>query len=343
MTKRKRLLAAAIGLLVLFFVVTGIPAIRDRIFPWTVRQVLAKTLYTYPPWGFSVTKVQPGQEVYVETGDGRRLPADYFPARPPRRGRILFVHGSIPKGRRFTPYRFLARRFSERGYDVLLPDIGGFGDALLEPEAVPTFGADVAAAARTLHTLSGDRDPASFLVIAHSLGASMALEAVLQHELRPGRLVIWDPPLGGEIRRVSLARPQGLDRFRSELQVKGGGLSRAADQALLDYMVTLDPLDQIPRLPRPRPRTLAPLGSLVNDHRTLTHTAGSNATWLTVLDLVGVDHFLDMVALGQTGSWILYRPGNCRLFMDSVLSWVDLNAPPRAGKDRSTSPARSVP
>ena len=80
----------------------------------------------------------------------------------------------------------------------------------------------MAAAARTLDRVSGDADPRGLVVLAHSLGASMALDAVVRRGLRPGRLVLWDPPLSGGICHAAGPGRRGVRRFRGGLQAEGG-------------------------------------------------------------------------------------------------------------------------
>jgi len=327
---RRRILCSLLAVMAVGVIAIAIPSIRYALLPWTACRVLEVTILTYPPWGFSVTRVEAGSPVQVETGSGRRLAADYFPpARPddgsgPARGRILFVHGSIPKGRRFSPYRFLSRKLAEQGYHVLLPDIGGYGESPLPPGVMPTFGADVKAAAGALDRLAGSSEPGSIVVIAHSLGSSMALEAVVRHGLRPARLVLWDPPLTGKIDRGSPEEARGgLRRFRSEIQVQGGGTLSVDDKVLLDYLDGLDPQDLLKIMPEPRPKTLAALGSLVGDHSNLLKAIGIQSRWLTIVDLTGVDHFLNMVSVGGEDRWLIYRPGNAALFLDTIERWLE--------------------
>jgi len=327
---RRRVLCSLLGLFAAGAIVVGVPSIRHALMPWTASRVLEVTILTYPPWGFSVTTVEAGSPVQVEAGSGRTLAADYFPAAlsdggpKESKGRILFVHGSIPKGRRFSPYRFLSRKLSGLGYHVLLPDIGGYGESRLPAGVMPTFGADVKAAADALDRLAGSAGAEGLVVIAHSLGSSMALEAVVHHGLRPAKLVLWDPPLAGKIQRSSPeAARSGLRRFRSEIQVQGGGTLSVDDEPLLAYLDSLDPQDLLQTMPEPRPRTLAALGSLVDDHSTLLKAIGLHSRWLTIVDLTGVDHFLNMVSVGNGDRWLVYRPGNAVLFLDTVGRWLE--------------------
>lgn len=322
MTWRRKILLTALLAFAGFLLCAAIRPLRYAVFPWTAARVLEITILEYPPWDFRLVRVEPGEQVVVPVSAGRSLPADFFRAAGEARGRILLVHGSIPKGRRFSPYRFIARAFAEDGYDVLLPDIGGYGEARIAPDALPRFGTDVAAAARALDGLS--RAGSGPVVIGHSLGCCMVLRAVLHHGLAAERLVLWDPPLGGELERTHAAGPGTIRRFRGELQVEGGGGSRAADAAVAACLADLEPLALLGALPEPRVPTLVALGSLIGDHRPLLDTVGLASRSTTVLDMTGVDHFLDMVSLGADGGWLLYRPGNCRLFTASVVKWVTL-------------------
>jgi len=323
MTKRRCFfLLSGIFLVVAVICITVRP-VRHALFPWTVNRILEVTILTYPPWGFSMTGVEPGTQVVVEADHGRRLQADLFRTSGPLKGRILFVHGSIPKGRKFSPYRFIAGELSKLGFDVLLPDIGGYGDSPLEPGSVPTFGADVAASARALDGLTENLDSRDCIVIGHSLGASMALEAVVHHGLKPWKVVLWDPPLTGEIEKTDAGALKALNRFRSEIRVVGGGKLLVEDGALMKYFKSLEPLALLRSIPEPKTRILAAIGSLIGHHGPLMEEAGIRAEWLSVLDLTGVDHFLNMVSLGSEDSWLLYRPGNMKLFLDSVIPWME--------------------
>jgi len=46
--------------------------------------------------------------------------------------------------------------------------------------------------------------------------------------------------------------------------------------------------------------------------------------WLTVLDLSGIDHFLDMASMGWSDRTLLYRPETPRIFIDTVVEWLDM-------------------
>ncbi len=322
MTWRRRFFYGAgilVGILVICVLVRPV---RHALFPWTVNRALETSLLRYPPWRFSLTEVEPGEQVVVEADRGRRLPADLFRASGSARGRILFVHGSIPKGRRFSPYRFLAARMAEAGYHVLLPDIGGFGESRIEADTLPTFGADVAAAARALDGLVEGVDSRGPIVLAHSLGASMALAAVVRHGLKPWKMVIWDPPISEGTFSAAEGAPSPLDRFRSELQVEGGGLLSVGDDVLGNYFRSLEPLELLRSMEEPRPETLVVIGDLIEDHGPLLEATGIHVEWLTVLDFSGIDHFLDMVSLGWSDRTLLYRPGTPKIFIDSVVEWM---------------------
>ncbi|MBN2489584.1 MAG: alpha/beta fold hydrolase [Planctomycetes bacterium] len=335
----RRFLLAVLLLAVAAALCVAVAPLRDAVFPWTVSRVLETTLLTWPPWGFRVTRVAHAAPVDVPVRPGRALKAELFRAAGPCRGRMLFVHGSIPKGRAFSPYRFLARELAGAGYDVLLPDIGGYGESRLKPDQVPEFGRDVAAAARFLTALDGAAAGDGLLVLAHSLGASMALRAVVHHGLRPARLVLWDPPISGELGDAETRAAPAVGRFRSELQVEGGGRLAVDDAVLVRYCAGLDPIDLLRALPAPpQIPTLVALGSLIGSHGPLVQALGLDTGWMTILDMTGVDHFLNMVSLGKEGDWLLYRPGNCGLLLDSLHQWLK-----RLDTAAASSPASPAP
>ena len=75
----------------------------------------------------------------------------------------------------------------------------------------------------------------------------------------------------------------------------------------------------------PRPPTMAAMGSLIKDHGPVLEATGGHVDWLTVLDLSGIDHFLDMVSLGWPDRMLLYRPETPRIFIDTVVEWLDMH------------------
>lgn len=294
--------------------------LRERVLPWTVNRALEATILRWPPWAFSIETVEPGTRVDLAVAGERTLPAERFGIGGTR-GRILLVHGSIPKGRRFSPYRHLARTIAGRGFEVLLPDIGGYGEAKLAKGAIPTFGRDVRAATVAFRRLAGKDDDQDLVILGHSLGACMALEAIADHGVRPRGLVVWDPPVDVTETLDSSGRERFLRRMRSELQAEGGAPTDAIDDALDAYFRSIDVFKLLDRLPAPQPRTLCALGALIPDHTPFVTRGQAWYAWFTILDLTDVDHFLNMVSIGD--NTMVHRPGNEKLFLDALSRWLE--------------------
>lgn len=293
----------------------AIAPVRTRVLPWTLNRLVEQTLLEWPPWGARVVTPPAGEALTVPAGDGRSLPAERHRATSgASRGRVVLVHGSIAKGRRFGPYRHLATAFAARGFDVIVPDIGGYGEAPIAPDAVPTFGADVAAVVRAV----ADEGDAPIAIVGHSLGAAMALDAVVTHGVRPDALVLWDPPLDIPTELEAANRARFLARRRAELNTTDGP-SRAPDEPLAACFAALAPQTALERLPRDVP-TLITLGSLIGDsHASIVAVTGTAPPRATILHVPLIEHFLSMT---EFAGRVVYRPEAFDSFVASVDRWL---------------------
>jgi len=166
----------------------------------------------------------------VTTSRGLRLPVSvYRSAVSPARGRIVLLHGNTPLGRAHPLYRVLGTKLSERGFTVLAPDLGGFGDSE-NPFAIANdpgyrFSNDVRAVIDYLESdvreTAGDDD--SLVIVGHSMGAIPALRVGLLSDLGVAGVVAVGPP-----RRVRERMESKSDRSyfwtrakRTQLRVYG--------------------------------------------------------------------------------------------------------------------------
>ncbi len=306
---------ALLAILVLAVLAVVLAPVRTRLLPWTLNRLVEQTVLEWPPWDVRVATPVGGDAFSIPADGDRALPADRYPATAgPSRGRLVLVHGSIAKGRRFGPYQRLAAAFAARGFEVVVPDIGGYGDARIGPADVPTFGADVAAVVRALEA-EGD---APIAVVGHSLGAAMALDAVVAHDARPDALVLWDPPLDIPTELEPANRPRFLARRRTELLTTDGP-SRAADEPLAAYFASLAPQAALPRLPDDVP-TLITLGTLIGDsHRAVVAAIGIAPPRAAILHVPMIEHFLSMT---EFAGRVAYRPEVFDTFVGSVDGWL---------------------
>lgn len=158
------LLAAGWGLL---------PEIASRVAP----------ALTYYPAGLSSSAADPaahglsrGEQLRITVDDGPTLHAWWIPARPEEdgggsRGAVLYFHGNAGH---LAGRAEIARRWSERGLDVLLFDYRGYGLSEGSPSEAGLY-ADARAAYRHLRRkreVSADR----ILLHGHSLGGAVAVE-----------------------------------------------------------------------------------------------------------------------------------------------------------------------
>lgn len=159
-----------------------LPEIASRVAP----------LLTYHPAPLSADRSNPayhglprGEEVELTAGDGTLLHGWWIPARPSdasedreerdgrrgSRGAVLYFHGNAGH---LAGRADIARRWAERGLDVLLFDYRGYGLSGGSPSESGLY-ADARAAYRHLR---GERDvPAQRILLhGHSLGAAVAVE-----------------------------------------------------------------------------------------------------------------------------------------------------------------------
>lgn len=109
---------------------------------------------------------------------------------------VLLLHGSTAEGRKLGLYRLLTHELVARGYMVLSLDQRGFGDSddptfVDRPDAFDYIG-DAKHAVDYLSTLPGV-DTTRLVLLGHSLGASFAIAAGLDHP-RVWKIVAIGPP-----------------------------------------------------------------------------------------------------------------------------------------------------
>ncbi len=113
------------------------------------------------------------REVEFTTADGVRLDGWFLPARGPRHGSVLFLHGNAEN---ISTHIASVAWMPGAGYDVLLFDYRGYGASAGEP-TLNGLQLDVQAALRTLLAMP-EADPERIVVFGQSLGAALAITAL---------------------------------------------------------------------------------------------------------------------------------------------------------------------
>ena len=113
------------------------------------------------------------EELEFEAADGVRLHGWLLPARAPRRGSILFLHGNAEN---ISTHIASVAWLPARGFDVLLFDYRGYGRSEGSP-SLAGLQLDVEAALATL-LARPEIDPDRIVVFGQSLGASLAITAL---------------------------------------------------------------------------------------------------------------------------------------------------------------------
>jgi uncharacterized protein len=113
------------------------------------------------------------QELDFEAADGVRLHGWLLPARAPRRGSILFLHGNAQN---ISTHIASVAWLPAQGFDVLLLDYRGYGRSGGSP-SLAGLHLDFDAALETLLAWPGI-DPDRVVVLGQSLGGSLAITAL---------------------------------------------------------------------------------------------------------------------------------------------------------------------
>jgi fermentation-respiration switch protein FrsA (DUF1100 family) len=119
------------------------------------------------------------REVDFRAADGVRLHGWFLPARAPRRGSILFLHGNAQN---ISTHIASVGWLPAVGFDVLLFDYRGYGRSEGSP-SLAGLHLDVEAALETLLAWPGI-DPDRVVVLGQSLGAAVAITALASSSRR---------------------------------------------------------------------------------------------------------------------------------------------------------------
>lgn len=159
----------------------------------------------------------PFEELWLDTPDGERLNALFFPApAQPARGAVLYFHGNRDNLQRWGA---MHRDFTALGYDFLVPDYRGYGKSSGEPDEQHFF-EDSA----LMFNWLAQRCPAERIVLyGRSLGSGMACWLAARV---PARLLLLETPfdsipglLAAHLRREHLSFEPGL-RFPNDAHLR---------------------------------------------------------------------------------------------------------------------------
>ena len=110
------------------------------------------------------------RDVALVAADGVRLHAWFLPARAPRQGSVLFLHGNAEN---ISTHIASVAWLPGAGFDVLLPDYRGYGRSAGAP-SLDGLHLDFAAALETLRAMP-EADPQRIVVFGQSLGGAIAI------------------------------------------------------------------------------------------------------------------------------------------------------------------------
>ncbi len=113
------------------------------------------------------------REVEFTTADGVRLNGWFLPARVPRQGSVLFLHGNAEN---ISTHIASVAWLPAAGFDVFLFDYRGYGGSAGEP-SLDGLQQDFAAALRTLLAMP-EVDAGRIVVFGQSLGGTLAITAL---------------------------------------------------------------------------------------------------------------------------------------------------------------------
>ena len=113
------------------------------------------------------------REVEFTAADGVRLAGWFLPARGPRQGSVLFLHGNAEN---VSTHIASVAWMPGAGFDVLLFDYRGYGGSAGEP-TLDGLQLDFQAALRTLLAMP-EIDPERVVVFGQSLGGALAITAL---------------------------------------------------------------------------------------------------------------------------------------------------------------------
>jgi fermentation-respiration switch protein FrsA (DUF1100 family) len=119
------------------------------------------------------------RDVEFAAADGVRLHGWLLPARAPRQGSVLFLHGNAEN---ISTHIASVAWLPGAGFDVLLLDYRGYGSSAGRP-SLDGLELDFAAALATLRALP-EVDPQRIVVLGQSLGGAVAISALAGSPLK---------------------------------------------------------------------------------------------------------------------------------------------------------------
>ncbi len=128
---------------------------------------------------------EPWEEYFLDTPDGHRLNALFFPTpQLPRRGVVLYFHGNRDNLQRWG---VMHRDFTDLGYDFFAPDYRGYGKSSGDHDEAHYL----ADAELAYQWLRGQYAPAEIILYGRSLGSAMASHLAARV---PARMLILETP-----------------------------------------------------------------------------------------------------------------------------------------------------
>ncbi|CBL46293.1 hydrolase TesD [gamma proteobacterium HdN1] len=130
--------------------------------------------------------VKPASQILtLERGVAKGIKIDYTRFGAGNKKTVIFLQGSGPGASAWLNFRYNVQAFADAGFQVLLPDLPGFGDSD-KPELDYTldFFVDV------VTEFADQLDIEQFSLVGNSLGGAVSLGVALAHPARVTRLVL---------------------------------------------------------------------------------------------------------------------------------------------------------
>lgn len=148
---------------------------------------------------------------------------------------LVFVHG-WPESKRI--FSRIVQPFVDQGFDVVVPDLRGFGDSGLAPDGMY----DIVSHARDIEALVFDHlGYGSVVLVAGDLGGPVIQEMALRHPDRVERMVLFNSPLPIDKERMAGMRTRApievMDYFiRQGTDADALALELDTEQKRADYI-----------------------------------------------------------------------------------------------------------